>query len=230
MQETQLSQSNEDYLKNIWLLGEQIGKAVGVRALARRMRLSPSTVSEAMKKLTEHGYVDHHRYAGITLTETGRKIAIQMARKHRLIETYLVRQLNYGWDEVHDEAEALEHAVSNQFVARIDEILGYPETDPHGDPIPNADGKISHIPLKLLSEIDKIGVVKIQRVSDEDSEVLAYLAEAKLLPGTRCEIKSISQTLGSITLTPYTNTHPRQPASDLQITFPVAKHIWVAAD
>ena len=220
MLNSQLSQSNEDYLKNIWLLEEKTGKTAGVRALAKRMRLSASTVSEAMKKLAEQGYVEHHRYSGITLTELGRKIAVQMARKHRLIETFLVAELDYSWEEVHDEAEALEHAVSEHFVAKIDEILGHPTADPHGDPIPNAAGEVSSSPLKLLSEVRNLEQVVIARVSDENPEVLSFLADANILPGVSCRIKAISEALGTITLTPDSGT-------DAQITFLVANHIWV---
>lgn len=221
MSNSQLSQTNEDYLKNIWLLEEKTGQMAGVRALAKRMRLSASTVSEAMKKLTEQGYVEHHRYSGITLTEHGKKIAIQMARKHRLIETFLVAELGYSWDEVHDEAEALEHAVSDHFVAKIDDILGHPTTDPHGDPIPTADGKVTTSPLRLLSEVKTLDQVMIARVSDENPEVLTFLADANLLPGVTCQIKAISEALGTITLT-------LESGTDLDLTFPVANHLWVS--
>lgn len=223
MKDIQLSRSNEDYLKNIWLLSEKTGKVAGVRALAKRMQLSASTVSEAMKKLTAQGYVDHHRYSGIKLTEKGTKIAVLMVRKHRLIETYLVQKLNYDWTDVHEEAEALEHAVSDYFIQRIDEILDHPKKDPHGDPIPNADGTISTLSsLKALSEFTELELVRIERVSDDNPEILAFLAKSKLIPGTVWKIKNISKTLGSITLS-------TQQGENIQITFPVANRIWVSA-
>ncbi|WP_353066590.1 metal-dependent transcriptional regulator [Arcanobacterium hippocoleae] len=185
MPSSQLSQSTEDYLKNIWLLSEKTGNTAGVRALAKHMGLSPSTVSEAMKKLAEQGYVEHHRYSGITLTPTGAKIAIQMARKHRLIETYLVQQLGYNWDEVHQEAEALEHAVSDRFVEQIDKILGHPTEDPHGAPIPTATGSIADVKIRMLSEVHELGMVKIARVSDKDPEILAFWHKLQSHPGFR---------------------------------------------
>ena len=134
--EVQLSAVAQDYLKVIWTASEWSEDTVSTKMLSERIGVSASTVSEAIRKLADQGMVDHARYGAISLTERGRHAAVAMVRRHRLIETYLVRELGYGWDEVHDEAEILEHAVSDLMMSRIDAKLGFPQRDPHGDPIP----------------------------------------------------------------------------------------------
>ena len=137
---TALSPVTQDYLKVIWTSQEWAEVKVTTKMLAESLGVSPSTASEAIRKLADQGLVSHERYGAVTLTDSGRAAAILMVRRHRLLETFLVRELGYGWDEVHDEAEVLEHAVSDRLMARLDAKLGYPQRDPHGDPIPAADG------------------------------------------------------------------------------------------
>lgn len=137
-----LSSVAQDYLKVIWTIQEWSLERISTKLLSEKMGVSASTVSEAIRKLSDQGLVDHARYGSIALTDTGRAAAVSMVRRHRLLETYLVHELGYGWDEVHDEAEILEHAVSDLMISRIDAKLGFPERDPHGDPIPAADGSI----------------------------------------------------------------------------------------
>lgn len=115
---------------------------VSTKMLAEKIGVSASTASESIRKLAEQGLVDHEKYGAVTLTEAGRRAALEMVRRHRLLETFLVNELGYAWDEVHDEAEVLEHAVSDRLVARIDAKLGFPQRDPHGDPIPATDGQV----------------------------------------------------------------------------------------
>ncbi len=147
-----LSSVAQDYLKIIWTIQEWSGEKVSTKLLAERLGVSASTVSEAVRRLADQGMVDHARYGSISLTDNGRDAAVAMVRRHRLIETFLVRELGYSWDEVHDEAEVLEHAVSERMIAAIDAKLGHPERDPHGDPIPTAGGSIPAPPARALSE------------------------------------------------------------------------------
>lgn len=142
----QLSSSHQNYVKTVWKLHEWSGEPVSASQLADALKLRRSTVSDAIKKLTEQGYFLHSPYGGILLTEVGQKVALEMVRRHRLIEMFLVKIMGYTWQQVHDEAERLEHAVSDFMVARMDELLGYPTRDPHGDPIPDAGGVI-HMPV-----------------------------------------------------------------------------------
>ncbi|WP_245722204.1 metal-dependent transcriptional regulator [Nocardia crassostreae] len=169
-----LSSVAQDYLKIIWTAQEWSQDKVTTKLLAERMEVSASTVSEAVRKLTEQGLVEHARYGAITLTEDGRRAAIAMVRRHRLIETFLVNELGYGWDEVHDEAEVLEHAVSETLMARIDAKLGHPDRDPHGDPIPSVDGAVPTPPATQLSDYRDGESGWVARISDSDPAMLRY--------------------------------------------------------
>ncbi|MFC4602946.1 metal-dependent transcriptional regulator [Rhodococcus kronopolitis] len=164
----------QDYLKVIWTAGEWSGEQVTTKMLAERIGVSASTVSEAVRKLADQGLVDHARYGSISLTDSGRAAAVAMVRRHRLIETYLVDELGYGWDEVHDEAEVLEHAVSELMIDRMDAKLGHPERDPHGDPIPNRDGTIPTPPARQLSDFGDGEFGRVARISDSDPAMLRY--------------------------------------------------------
>jgi DtxR family Mn-dependent transcriptional regulator len=165
----------EHYLKAIWNAREWTDQPVTVGALATRLGLAPSSVSQAVKKLTEQGLLTHARYGAIEFTPQGQRIAVSMVRKHRLIETFLVDYLGYGWDEVHAEAEELEHAVSAKFVDRLAARLGEPERDPHGDPIPHGDGTIPKSDAVLLRDVPPGHTVTVGRVSDNDPDLLRYL-------------------------------------------------------
>lgn len=164
----------QDYLKVIWTASEYSDEPVSTKMLASRMCVSPSTVSEAVRKLADQGLLDHARYGSITLTEAGRRAAVGMVRRHRLIETWLVEEMGYGWDEVHDEAEILEHAVSDLLVERIDRKLGRPTRDPHGDPIPTVDGTIPAPPAAPLSTFTAGQSGHVARISDSDPDMLRY--------------------------------------------------------
>ncbi|MEU0544198.1 metal-dependent transcriptional regulator [Nocardia sp. NPDC005978] len=170
-----LSSVAQDYLKVIWTAQEwSPQEKVSTKLLAERIGVSASTVSEAVRKLADQGLVEHARYGAITLTDDGRKAAIAMVRRHRLIETFLVHELGYGWDEVHDEAEVLEHAVSETLMARIDAKLGYPDRDPHGDPIPSVDGAVPTPPARQLSDFRDGEAGRVARISDSDPAMLRY--------------------------------------------------------
>ncbi|MFJ4650141.1 metal-dependent transcriptional regulator [Nocardia sp. NPDC088792] len=169
-----LSSVAQDYLKVIWTAQEWSPEKVSTKLLAEKIGVSASTVSEAVRKLADQGLVEHARYGAITLTEDGRRAAIAMVRRHRLIETFLVSELGYGWDEVHDEAEILEHAVSETLMDRIDAKLGHPDRDPHGDPIPSVDGAVPTPPARQLSDFKDGESGRVARISDSDPAMLRY--------------------------------------------------------
>ncbi|MCC2316319.1 metal-dependent transcriptional regulator [Cellulomonas xiejunii] len=169
-----LSAVTQDYLKVIWGAQEWSDVPVTTKLLASRLGVGASTVSETVKRLADAGLVSHRPYGAVELTAAGRAHAVAMVRRHRLIETYLVEKLGYGWDEVHDEAEVLEHAVSDRFVERVADLLGHPDRDPHGDPIPAADGTV-HLPdARVMWEVEP-GEYRVARISDADPELLRYL-------------------------------------------------------
>jgi DtxR family Mn-dependent transcriptional regulator len=144
--------------------------------LAARLGLAPSSITEMVRKLSAQGLVEHARYGTIVLTAAGRAEALRMVRKHRLIETWLVREFGYGWDEVHDEAEVLEHALSDRLLDAIDVKLGHPRADPHGDPIPAADGSVPPLDGVLASALPPGELGRVLRISDRDPDVLRLLA------------------------------------------------------
>lgn len=176
-----LTQATQDYLKAIWSLGEWSDGNVTVTALAERLGVRTSSASDGVRKLVDQGFVEHAPYGAIVLTTDGHAHAVAMVRRHRLLETYLVQELGYAWDEVHDEAEAMEHAVTDVLIARMDAKLGHPTRDPHGDPIPSADGAPHLPPAVPLGELgEREGVVA--RISDADPERLRAFAEAGIVP------------------------------------------------
>lgn len=136
-----------------------------------------------MKRLAARGLVDHQKYAGVVLTETGRRVALAMVRRHRLVEMFLVEVLGYSWDEVHDEADLLEHAVSDKFLDRVDVMLGHPARDPHGDPIPDAQGNVAELSKQVLSMVTPGEAVVVEQIHDGDPEFLRYLADNGITPG-----------------------------------------------
>ncbi|MGN6199837.1 metal-dependent transcriptional regulator [Humibacter sp.] len=175
-----LTNTAQDYLKVIWAANEWEQTPVTVTALAARIGVRAATVSDGIRRLTEQGLVVHEPYGAVALTEAGRMHALAMVRRHRLIETFLVETLGYPWDEVHDEAEVLEHAVSDTLIERIDAALGHPVRDPHGDPIPTADGDPRTPHALPLLEAEPNAALRVVRISDSDPAVLRYLAERSI--------------------------------------------------
>jgi len=189
----------EDYLKQILLEEQrQPGIRVSTGALAAALRVTPGSVTAMVKALADGGLVEHAPYAGVELTAAGRQLALHVVRRHRLIELFLVRVLGLDWSEVHDEAEQLEHAVSERVVERIDELLGHPDTDPHGDPIPSAAGEVEAAPLAALDGVEAGRRVRVARVADQDAEFLRRVEKLGLLPGAR--LKVTARDAGSDTL------------------------------
>lgn len=171
----------QNYLKVIWGLQEWSDEPVSNSAIADAAGVRLSTVSDALRKLSDQQLIEHVRYGSVALTDAGREYAVSMTRRHRLIETFLVRSLGYLWDEVHDEADRLEHAVSNELIDRIDRTLGFPTRDPHGDPIPTRDGLVRRPAAVSLSDVDSPCRVRIERISDADNEMLQYFASRGLV-------------------------------------------------
>jgi DtxR family Mn-dependent transcriptional regulator len=167
----------ENYLKTIYSHTEWQPDPLTSSQLAARLGLAPSSITEMVRKLSHQGLVEHARYGTIVLTPAGRAAALRMVRRHRLIETWLVREFGYGWDEVHDEAEVLEHALSDRLLDAIDVRLGHPTADPHGDPIPAADGTVPQLSGTLASQLGPGATARIVRISDRDPEVLRRLGQ-----------------------------------------------------
>lgn len=182
-----LTRSAEDYLKAVYHLTTQ-GQAAGTNELAQALDLAPASVSGMIRRLAEQGLLHHEPYRGVTLTAGGRRVALRMLRRHRLIESYLVAHLGYTWDTVHDEAERLEHAVSDTLVERMAKVLGDPLEDPHGDPIPGPDGTLAEVVYVALSEVAPGTAVEIRRVQTSQSDRLRYLSTAGLVPGARVQV------------------------------------------
>lgn len=174
------SSSVEDYVKTIYSYTEWQDKPINSSQLATRLGVANSSVSEMVRKLKGAGLVDHQPYGSIRLTETGLTLALSMVRRHRILETYLAQELGYRWDQVHDEAETLEHAVSDIFIERLAAKLGHPHRDPHGDPIPGPDGSIELPSAHRLSQLDSGHRGRIIRISDENPGLLRYLDDERI--------------------------------------------------
>lgn len=187
----QLSTNVQDYLKVIWDLEEWDDGPVHPTDIAERTGMKQSTISGALSRMVNAGLVEHKPYGRVGLTSAGRRSAVTMVRRHRLLETFLVEVLGYTWDEVHEEADALEHAVSEKLVDRIDRYLGHPAQDPHGDAIPTESGSMPVVPLtKPLSQAEDGQTVRVWRVSDQDPALLRYLSRHRVRPGTLLKLVS----------------------------------------
>lgn len=199
VQRSSLTHSAEDYLKAIYHLTSG-GSPASTNQLAEALDLAPASVSGMLKRLAEQGLVDHEPYKGVTLAPEGKRIALRMLRRHRLIEAYLVAHLGYSWDTVHEEAERLEHAVSDTLVERIAKVLGNPRVDPHGDPIPGPDGTLAEVVYVPLTDVEQGREVEIKRVQTSQADRLRYLSGAGLMPGTRLKVVAREPFSGPIRL------------------------------
>ncbi|CAN5217855.1 MAG: metal-dependent transcriptional regulator [Pyrinomonadaceae bacterium] len=176
--------SKEDYLKAIWSLSERREQSdVSTGELAGALNVSPPAVSKMLKQMERQQLVSHTPYYGACLTGQGRQIALKIVRRHRLLELFLAQTLNYALDSVHDEAERLEHHISDEFERRIDELLGHPRQCPHGSPIPTVEGHISSPQGAPLSEIEPPSILRVERLERADATLLPYLCENGLVPG-----------------------------------------------
>ncbi len=180
----------QDYLKVMWSATEWGDPPITTKALAARFGTSPANVSETLRRLEAQGLVHYRPYRPARLSASGVRLALAMVRRHRLLETYLAGLVGYAWNEVHDEAERLEHAVSDDFLDRIDALLGYPTHDPHGDPIPARDGSVPSPGVTLILGKAPPGRYRVVRVSDADPAALARLRVAGLVPGADVPVPS----------------------------------------
>jgi DtxR family transcriptional regulator, Mn-dependent transcriptional regulator len=194
------SSSVGDYLKAVWELAVDSEDAASTKGVAARLSVSSASVSNMFARLQEMGLVRYERYRGATLTERGREEALRLVRRHRLIETFLLEHLGYDWQEVHDEAERLEHAVSDGFTERLAELLGHPDHDPHGDPIPSAEGTLEVEESFALSQAVADQRVRISKVRDEDAAMLDYLGDRNLVPGRRLRVREVRALDGVVTV------------------------------
>ncbi|WP_435345520.1 metal-dependent transcriptional regulator [Haloarchaeobius sp. HRN-SO-5] len=188
-----LSDVMEDYLKAIYTLQEREGVPVSTSQTADYLGVTPPTVTSMVEKLDDRGLVDREKYKGVELTAEGEAVALEVLRHHRLLESYLTEHLDYDWSEVHEEADVLEHHISEEFERRVAEALGNPTVDPHGDPIPSADlSPPDDAEYTRLSAHDIGTNVEISRVSDRDEAELRYLKEAGITPGTIVRVVDVA--------------------------------------
>ena len=197
------SSTVENYLKAIYvgethLVGSQ--KLVPMGQLAGALGIAPGTATTMVKALAESGLVVYEPYNGVRLTSAGEKLAARVLRRHRLIELFLVQVMGMKWDEVHDDAEQMEHVVSDRLIERIDEMLGRPEFDPHGDPIPNAEGQLAHRTLETLLTCPLHTMVTVARVTDQDAAFLRFIEGNNLKPGQKIEVEERDEVSDSVRL------------------------------
>ncbi|BDZ55072.1 metal-dependent transcriptional regulator [Agromyces marinus] len=209
----------EDYLKTVYAHTEWQPEAITPSALAAALGVAPSSVTEMVKKMAAQGLVQHVPYGAVRLTDDGRSRALAVVRRHRLIETWLVREMGYAWDEVHDEAEILEHALSDRLLEAIDHRLGRPDRDPHGDAIPRADGSIATEPAVRLDEASAGHAGRVIRISDRDPAVLRDLDAAGVGPGSEVRVTDAAGSSIRVTVA----------GSARAITRDAASGIWVSA-
>jgi DtxR family transcriptional regulator, Mn-dependent transcriptional regulator len=189
----------EDYLKAIYEIGRGT-VSVATNDIAQRLAIAPASVSGMVRRLADQGLLSYERYRGVTLTEQGRRAALRTIRRHRIIESYLSSALDYPWDRVHDEAERLEHAASDELVDRMAEAIGEPVVDPHGAPIPSREGFMDETEYVSLEELSAGYGARVVRVSDDDPEMLRYLAELAIVPGAEVIVISRAPYQGPISL------------------------------
>src|ERR687898_1879032 len=215
------SSSVGNYVKAVWDL-EGMG-AASTKDVAARLSVSPASVTNMFARLQEMGLVEYERYRGATLTDRGREEALRLVRRHRLIETFLLEHLGYDWQEVHEEAERLEHAVSDGFTERLAALLGHPDHDPHGDPIPSAEGTLEVEDSFTLNQAVAGQRVLISKVRDEDAAMLDYFGDRNLVPGRRLRVREVRALDGGVTV-------EDEDAEVYALGEPLARSIFVRDD
>ena len=218
---TDVTRVAEDYLALIWKACEwpDDGRRPNTTDLAAALGVTPSTVSASLKRLAREGMIKYRPYGNIELTEEGERIGRAVVRRHRIIETYLFTSLGMPWDQVHDEADRLEHAASEALVDRMDEILGHPDADPHGDPIPRSSNT-NHPGVVLIAHVTAGVEVRVVRVSDSNPEILRFLTERGIAIGTRLEVLSGLSGMGLMTV--------GHEGTEIELSAPIAEAIHVA--
>ncbi|MGQ2983552.1 metal-dependent transcriptional regulator [Flavobacterium sp.] len=214
-----MTYSEENYLKVIYHLSTTSGKGISTNAIANVMESKPSSVTDMVQKLADKELVNYKKYQGVELTDKGRFTALMIVRKHRLWEVFLVEKLNFSWDEVHDVAEQLEHIKSEKLTDKLDEFLDFPTEDPHGDPIPDRNGKIAKVDKKLLSEMVVGKKVICVGVKDSSPPFLQYLDKQQIALGSSIEIVSKEDFDMSLTL--------RLDERDVTVSNKIAANLFV---
>lgn len=217
-----LSYTEENYIKAIFHLSGDMGKEVFTNDISEELNTKPASVTDMMKKLSLKELINYKKYQGVTLTKSGRVSALKVIRKHRLWEVFLVEKLNFNWDEVHDIAEQLEHIQSNLLIERLDNFLGYPAYDPHGDPIPNEDGKIKVKKMILLSEVKENFMGEVAGLKETSSSFLKYLDKIGIKIGTNIKVNYIVEFDISMDITVNKNK------TGINISNEVSKNIFVS--
>ena len=195
-----LSEAVQDYLKAIFKLGQDDPGPVTTSLIAERLEVAPASVTNMVKKLAEMRLLEHTPYQGVELTAAGEKIALEIIRHHRLLELYLAETLGYAWDEVHAEADRLEHAISEEFEERIDQALGFPRVGAHGEPIPSKQGDMDKPRYQALAELQPGQRAVVRRVSDRYPEMLRYMGEIGLRLGVQVEVREKAPFQGPLLL------------------------------
>jgi DtxR family Mn-dependent transcriptional regulator len=193
------TESTEMYLITVYRLTRQMPRAT-TKDIANLLKISQPSVSEQLKRLAKQGYLKHEWREGAALTEKGERIAINVLRKHRLIETFLVEMAGYAIDEIHDEACQMEHAISDRLADQLEAMLGYPQVDSHGHPIPDKDGSVARLDFLPLADVSPGETVVIRQVSDWEREEIQYLRELGLVPGTAVTVSTVAPFDGPLTL------------------------------
>jgi DtxR family Mn-dependent transcriptional regulator len=221
---TMTSPAAQDYLKAIYGLGGEPGrtKPVSTKEVADRMGVSAASATNMLKRLADMALVDHARYRGVRLTDAGRSVALEVIRHHRLLETYLAQALGVPWDRVHEEAEVLEHVLSEDLEDRIAALLGHPTMDPHGHPIPDKNGAMPRSPLRKLWDVADGHATSVERVPDRDPEALRYLGAMGLRPGARVSVVERGPVGGPLFVTVDDGAETRALSREL------AEAIWVS--
>ena len=217
----ELTGQAEDYLKAIYEL-ERGEAPAGTNALAERLGIAAASVSGMLQRLARLGLVKTERYHGSRLTEPGRAVALQLIRRHRIIESYLVSRLGFEWDDVHDEAERLEHAASPELIDRMATVLGNPTADPHGAPIPTVEGHVDERRFASIAALEPGAGARVARMSDRDPKLLRYLAGRGIRPGARIRVEAKEPFDGPIVLTVGRERQTLAPGA--------AAHVWVEPD
>ena len=213
----------EDYVKAVFSLQrESSADEATVAGLAARLDVTKGSVTAMVKKLRESGLVDAERYAGVRLTDAGRELAVSVLRRHRLVEVFLVKVLGFDWSEVHEEAEQLEHAMSEKLLDRLDKFLGHPSIDPHGAPIPDADGRIAAPAGNPLVECEPNDEVTVSRIIDQKPEFLDFVASNGLRPGARVLVRSVVRAAESMSV-------QAEDSTEVTLSFAAAEKILVSS-
>jgi DtxR family Mn-dependent transcriptional regulator len=218
----ELSKAEENYLKAIFSIYEKKQSGVSTNDIAEKMNLSPASTTDMIKKLAKKKLINYKKYQGVTLSPKGRKIALNIIRKHRLWETFLVEKLHFGWDEVHEIAEQLEHINSEELINRLDDFLGNPAIDPHGDPIPDKNGNIKKNIQYLIFELEPGNKGIISGIKNSSSDFLKYLEKMHLTLGTEIEVIEKFEFDNSVLL--------KQADNEITISEQVSKNIYVQID